>query len=217
VRARNLSHQSPLKFNQPMTSLRKRIFAFCITTITASGCISGPSLAPPEVPAVLRAPVDQSVYLEMLANGVQIYECVSKPSQPSIFEWVFRVPEAPLFDRSGNVIGTHYGGPTWKSADGSTVVGELKARDPGPITSAIPWLLLTNQSNSGNGVFSQTRSIQRVQTVGGIAPSVPCNAANAKQLARIPYTATYYFYRATSGDYMASDPYLNYFPIGGMG
>jgi Protein of unknown function (DUF3455) len=199
-----------------MTALFKCVVAFCITATAAGGCVGGPAVVPPEVPASLRVPADQSVYVEMLANGVQIYECASKPGQPSTFDWVFRAPEATLFDRSGNAIGTHYGGPTWKSTDGSAVVGELKARVPAPNMSAIPWLLLTNQSNSGHGVLSQIRSIQRVQTVGGMAPSTPCNAANAKQIARIPYTATYYFYRATSGAYLSSDPYLTYFPIGGM-
>ena len=46
------------------------------------------------------------------------------------------------------------------------------------------------------GVLAQTASIQRVATAGGVAPSEPCNAANANQFARVPYTATYYFYKA---------------------
>jgi len=71
----------------------------------------------------------------------------------------------------------------------------VKARDPGPTPSAIPWLLLAGKSTGGAGVFTSTKSIQRVQTTGGIAPSSPCISANAKQVARIPYTATYYFYR----------------------
>ena len=143
----------------------------------------------------LRPPVDQVVFLEALATGVQIYECASKPDQPSMFEWTFKAPEAALVDRSGLSIGKHYAGPTWESNDGRKVVGELKWRDPGPIPSAIPWLLLTAKSTTGTGIFSQTRSIQRVQTVGGVAPTQPCVAANAKQVARVPYTATYYFYR----------------------
>jgi len=45
--------------------------------------------------------------------------------------------------------------------------------------------------------LSKTTSVQRVKTVGGIAPAEPCGATNAKQVARVPYTATYYFYRAS--------------------
>ena len=182
-----------------MKSRLTRTSAFWVTVLVASGCATGPVLAPPDVPAPLRAPAGQSVFLEALATGVQIYECASKPDQPSTFEWTFRAPEAALVDRSGRSIGKHYAGPTCESLDASTAVGELKARDPGPSPSAIPWLLLAAKSTTGAGVFSQTKSIQRVQTVGGIAPIEPCSAANAKQVARVPYTATYYFYRSAAG------------------
>lgn len=163
--------------------------------LAASGCAGGPIAAPPDLPAPLRPPANQSLFLEALASGVQIYECAPKSDQPSTFEWSFRAPEATLADRSGRSIGKHYAGPTWESLDGSTVVGEVKARDPGPTPSAIPWLLLASKSTSGAGVFTPTKSIQRVQTTGGIVPSEPCTSANAKQVARVPYTATYYFYR----------------------
>src|SRR6267142_5077695 len=155
---------------------------------------SGPATALPDVPATLHPPAGQVVYLEALATGVQIYECVSKSDKPSTYEWAFRAPEAALADRSGRSLGKHYAGPTWESVDGSTVVGEVKARDPGPNPSAIPWLLLGAKTTTGGGTFGQAKSIQRVQTVGGVAPSGPCNATTAKQVARVPYTASYYFY-----------------------
>src|SRR5438309_198954 len=57
---------------------------------------SGPAIALPDVPATLHPPAGQVVYLEALATGVQIYECVSKPDAPSTYEWAFRAPEAAL-------------------------------------------------------------------------------------------------------------------------
>jgi hypothetical protein len=164
--------------------------------LVASGCTSGPVAAPPEVPALLRPPFGQVVFLEALGSGVRIYECAPNPEEPSAFEWTFRAPEATLVDRSGRSIGKHYSGPTWESIDGSSVVGEIKARYYPPDSSAIPWMRLAGKSTTGSGVFGQTKSIQRVATVGGIAPSAPCSSANAKQIARVPYSATYYFYRA---------------------
>jgi hypothetical protein len=155
-----------------------------------------PATALPDVPATLRPPAGQVVYLEALATGVQIYQCTSKPDEPSTYEWAFRAPEAALVDRLGRSLGEHYAGPTWESVDGSTVVGEVKARDSGPKQSAIPWLLLSAKATTGGGTFGQAKSIQRVQTVGGVAPSEPCSATNAKQIAQVPYTASYYFYRA---------------------
>jgi Protein of unknown function (DUF3455) len=169
--------------------------ALLATIALAAGCASDPVVTPPEVAGPLRPPAGQALFLEALAKGVQIYECAPSSAKPSAFEWTFRAPEAALAYRSGRPIGKHYAGPTWESSDGSTVVAEVKGRNPGPDPSAIPWLLLTAKSTTGNGLFTPTKSIQRVQTTGGLAPSQPCTAANAKQVARIPYTATYYFYR----------------------
>jgi hypothetical protein len=155
----------------------------------------GAAAAPPEVSPGLRPPSGEVVFLEVLASGVQIYECTAKAEQPASYEWVFRAPEAHLVDTAGRGLGTHYAGPTWKSTDGSSVVGQVTARDAGPDASAIPWLLLSTKSTGGSGMFSESKHIQRVNTVGGIAPTARCGAANAKELARVPYTATYYFYR----------------------
>jgi hypothetical protein len=165
--------------------------------LSVGGCASGPAVTAPEVPVNLRPPAGQVLFLEALAAGVQIYECTSKPDQPSSYEWAFRAPEAALADRTGRPLGKHFAGPTWEFPDGSSVIGEVKARDPGPNPSAIPWLLLSAKSNAGAGVLSKTTSVQRVTTVGGVAPTEPCGTMNTKQVVRVPYTATYYFYRAT--------------------
>jgi len=164
-----------------------------LLSLVLAGSAAAQPLAPPEVPAALRAPAGQSLYLEALAKGVQIYECSRKGD--SAYEWAFKAPEASLADRSGRSLGKHYAGPTWEAGDGSTVVGEVKARDPGPKASAIPWLLLSAKSNTGSGTFASAKSIQRVATEGGLAPAEPCTQGKLKQAARVPYTATYYFYR----------------------
>ncbi len=179
-----------------MRSLCVITYALTASLLAGSGCATVPGIAVPDVPASLRPPSGQVVYLEALASGVQIYECLPKPAEPSTYEWAFRAPEAALVDRSGRSLGKHYAGPTWESVDGSKVVGESKARDPGPNPSAIPWLLLGAKATMGEGTLGHAKSIQRVQTVGGVAPSEPCSAANAGQVARVPYAASYYFYRA---------------------
>jgi hypothetical protein len=150
----------------------------------------------PLVPETLKVPATQVLSLETQATGVQIYECKTGKGGPMRFEWVFKAPEAELFDNTGKRIGRHYAGPTWESNDGSKVVGEVRARDDGPDSSAIPWLLLSAKSTSGNGVFSQTQSIQRVHTVGGKAPAEGCNQAQVGKEARVPYKAMYNFYIA---------------------
>ena len=150
----------------------------------------------PAVPADLKVPPAQSVSLEARATGVQIYECKPSKDAPARYEWSFSAPEAELFDAAGRKIGRHYAGPTWESNDGSKVVGQVKSQHDAPAPDAIPWLLLTAKSTSGDGVLGRAVSIQRVDTVGGKAPAGGCSAAQAGQQARVPYRASYYFYAA---------------------
>jgi len=160
--------------------------------LALAACASAPT--PPQVPDNLKPPAGQEFVMEALASGVQIYDCAAKADGSS--GWVFRAPEASLADRRSNPLGKHYAGPTWEAPDGSKVVGEVKARAPSPTpASSIPWLLLAAKSNSGSGVFSNVRSIQRVNTGGGVEPIEPCNAAKLGQQARVEYSAVYYFYR----------------------
>jgi len=172
-----------------------RLSSITVAALGAFGCASIGNPTPPTVPANLQPPNDEEPFLETQATGVQIYECVPKSGQAGSYEWVFRAPEAALADRTGRSLGKHYAGPTWEGTDGSRVLGELRARDPGPDASAIPWLLLGAKSTFGNGVMTKTRSIQRVATHGGTTPTEACGASNANQFARVPYTATYYFWR----------------------
>jgi hypothetical protein len=168
--------------------------AFAGIAALVVGCAASQVGTTPVVPENLRAPAGQVLSLEAQATGVQIYECTANKTDPARFEWLFKAPEADLFDSAGRKIGKHYAGPTWESNDESKVQGEVKARDDGPDANALPWLLLNAKSHSGKGVFGQTQSIQRVRTVGGKAPAQGCSREQAGQVARVPYRATYYFY-----------------------
>jgi hypothetical protein len=103
-------------------------------------------------------------------------------------------PEADLFDAGGNRIGRHYAGPHWESADGSKVLGTVKERADAPAADAIPWLLLNAKPAGSEGSFSKVTSIQRVSTVGGVAPEAGCSQTAIGTTARIKYTADYYFF-----------------------
>ena len=179
--------------------MRTRAFAAiggASVVVLLAGCAAPEVGTVPAVPDNLKVPAAQMLSLEARAVGVQIYDCKPGKDDPARFEWVFRAPEADLFDPAGKKIGKHYAGPTWESNDGSKVVGETKARDDGPDGNAIPWLLLSVKSTSGGGVLGRTASVQRLQTVGGKAPASGCSQAQAGREARVPYSATYYFYAA---------------------
>ena len=150
---------------------------------------------PAAVPAALEVPADQSLALTLTAKGVQIYECRPSPTGPAQFEWVFKAPEADLFDAQGHKVGRHFAGPTWELTDGGKVVGKVEAKADAPDGRGVPWLLLEATEASGT-VMGKVRSIQRVNTAGGNAPAARPDPAQAGKQLRVDYTATYRFYVA---------------------
>jgi uncharacterized protein DUF3455 len=158
--------------------------------------VAGCASPPPFVPDNLSPDANQSLTMVVPAKGVQIYECRARKDQAGAYEWGFVAPEAELFDTRGNRIGKHYGGPHWEANDGSKVIGAVKERTDAPAVDAIPWLLLSAKSVGPEGSFSKVTSIQRVNTVGGVAPKDGCSQAATGTRARINYTADYYFFSA---------------------
>lgn len=163
--------------------------------IFAVGCAHDSFSRPPsDVPAALQVPAGQKLTRMLHATGVQIYQCKASVKDPSRFAWVYQEPKADLSDRTGKDIARHYAGPTWEADDGSKVVGDVVARADAPGPNAIQWLLLRSKSNTGKGVFSKVQSIQRLNTIGGLAPQDSCDASHADQRTRVAYSADYYFY-----------------------
>jgi hypothetical protein len=172
-----------------------KLSLLAVITAGISACASAPA-SKIMVPENLQVPAAQQLFAETNASGVQIYTCSTSKTDISQYEWSFKAPQADLFDAAGNKTGKHYAGPTWESNDGSKVVGEVKARNDGPVASAIPWLLLTAKSTSGNGAFSKVTYIQRLVTEAGKAPADGCTKANFGSELRVPYKALYRYYTA---------------------
>jgi hypothetical protein len=142
----------------------------------------------------LSPPAEARLLLRTVAEGVQIYTCTAQAAAPV---WTLKAPEAVLHDATGKqVVGKHFSGPTWQANDGSTVVGEVAARADAPRGDAIPWLLLRARSHSGAGLFAEIAFVQRIDTVGGLAPPGGCEPGTLGSESRVPYSATYLFYAA---------------------
>jgi hypothetical protein len=136
-------------------------------------------------------PPGQHPMLTVTGKGVQIYVCQMVANAP---QWVFDAPDASLFDASGAKVGVHGAGPSWRYYDGSTIKGEVVAKNAAPEPTAIPWLLLKAVKDDDSGTLAKAEFIRRSDTHGGIAPATGCDAQHLSAVSRVPYTATYTFY-----------------------
>ena len=183
-------------------SRTSEIMAILLVFLIAACASPQPPTSPVKVqvpvPDKLKPGANESLAMIVPAQGVQIYECRARTDQAGGYDWAFVAPEADLLDASGNRIGRHYAGPHWEATDGSKTLGTVKERADAPVGDAIPWLLLAAKSVGPDGSFSKVTSIQRLHTVGGVAPRTGCSETTAGTPLRIDYTADYYFFTGGS-------------------
>ena len=165
---------------------------------SAKPCAPREPFTKPLAPDALNVPAAAKLVALYHAVGTQIYTCAPMPNASNEAGmndiWTLKAPDATLYAEHQCVAGTHFGGPTWKSVDGSSVVGAKIASANSPNVDSIPILLLKAVSNNGSGILSKVTYVQRLDTQGGIAPNRPCDNLGA-ELA-VPYEANYYFYTA---------------------
>ncbi len=181
-------------FRPAVTSLKAGALLLLCTT-AAFTAKAGTDSRAPQVPAAISVGETNKVHFHGFGVGFQIYTWNGA-------SWGSAVPEATLFDNDGNIVALHFGvfapngaliSPAWQSNSGSEVVGKIPPAAVIMDTNAIPWLRLAALSTQGPGIFEGTTFVQRVNTTGGKNPSTPGEFVG--QVARIPYTADYFFYR----------------------
>jgi Protein of unknown function (DUF3455) len=186
--------------------------ALVIMTLTiAAAQAAAQGIVPPAVPSNLEVPAGNTAFLIGQAWGTQNYICLPNAGG---FSWTLFSPQATLFDDKGNQQITHFLSanpvengtlrPTWQHS-GDTSIAWAAAIQPSTdpdfvAPGAIPWLLLQvvgTQSGPALGhKLTYTTYIQRVNTVGGIAPADGCSVAtDVGRKALVPYMADYVFYR----------------------
>jgi hypothetical protein len=171
-------------------------------------------VTPPAVPGTLQVPEGNEAFLIGHAFGSQDYVCAASGSGVG---FVLTTPEAVLFDNPAHRVINHFFSPnpveggtiraTWQSTRnssafwGTLVHAATFATDPDFVSQdAIAWLLLRRAGvleGSGNGDnLAVATFVQRVNTVGGLAPSTGCTSpADLGKTAFVPYEADYVFYR----------------------
>jgi FtsP/CotA-like multicopper oxidase with cupredoxin domain len=177
-------------------SSRRLLRAAACAAVVLASAVGAAQAAEPGIPTDIQVTDGSKLFLEAHATGVQIYDCVAVAGG---YAWSPATPRADLYGANGKHIGIHYGGPTWEAKDGSKVVAK---RDAGVTVdpTAIPWLRLSATPTSAGpdgDRLAGTKWIQRVATVGGLAPAAAdCSAATAGTRKEIPYSADYRFWKA---------------------
>ena len=142
----------------------------------------------------LRAAANEEASFVLRADGVHVYECRAAPGAPGGFAWTFLNPDATLFEGSRSVA-THVTPNIWESStDRSSVSAVVQASQPaGP--GNLPWTSMRAQSSGDGGLFSGVTRVQRVNTVGGVAPTGGCSEDSVGSETRVQFAADYYFYK----------------------
>jgi Protein of unknown function (DUF3455) len=201
--------------NALATQITRRIVLIaCATALAVAFMVSLPQPVHADpVPNTIQVPAGNTAFLEGHAVGTQNYICL--PSGAS-FAWTFFGPQATLFDDNDEQVITHFLSPnpdegdtaraTWQhSQDTSTVWAVAIASYSTPGFNArgdIPWLLLqvvgAQDGPTSGPALTRTTYIQRVRTSGGVAPSTGCTlSTDVGKRALVPYTADYFFYKAS--------------------
>jgi hypothetical protein len=178
-------------------------------------------VTPTPVPYNIQVPDGHTAFLRTQATGTQNYTCMPGPTG---YSWRFSGPQATLFitlkllgREFRQQVTTHYLSPnpaengmprpTWQSSlDTSAVWGSAIASSTDPsyvAQGAIPWLLVQvvgrQAGPTGGDALTVTTYIQRINTSGGIAPSLACSeTSNAGVTAFVPYTTDYVFFKPKS-------------------
>jgi hypothetical protein len=161
-----------------------------------SACASAPMMMKVDnaaLPEAVRVPAGQKQMMATSATGEITYECREKKDMAGQHEWVFVGPVATLYGGDKKTVGKYYAGPTWEAADGSKVTGKQVAVAPAT-PGSIPLQLVKAEPAMGAGAMQGVSYIQRLNTKGGVAPAMACDAAGKGQRKVVAYEADYVFY-----------------------
>ena len=145
------------------------------------------------LPEVVRAPAGSKQMMTTTGVGELTYECREKAGMAGQYEWAFVGPVATLYGGDRKMVGKYYAGPTWEAADGSKVTGKQVAVSPASAGN-IPLQLVKAEPAMGTGAMTGVSYIQRLNTKGGVAPAMACDAAGKGRRQVVAYEADYVFY-----------------------
>ena len=165
----------------------RSLFRLSLIAITATLCacssVKPPSVTPPEAS-------EEAFRLE--ASGEQVFRCLIDARG---WYWKFEAPNAYLFDPLTNqAVAKHGYNFTFVHNDGSCLTTRIVSTAPQG-KKDLSDALFTVASRDGYGRLSQIQYVQRLNAKGGV-PTTMCTKEKRGQLARVPFTADFIFYRS---------------------
>jgi hypothetical protein len=217
-----MTHHSSKKQTKTTRHILIAAFVAALGLMVTTGvrAADADKITPPSVPELLEVEDGNVVFRVGHGVGTQNYVCVPSVTSVSGFAFSLFTPQATLLDDYGNQLTTHFFSPdndptvappehgtiraTWEdSRDTSTVWGlvlqqSTDAKFVRP--DAIAWLLVQTAGvaagPTGGDRLTKTTFIQRVNTVGGLAPGSGCSTfEDLGRKAFVPYAADYVFYK----------------------
>ena len=153
--------------------LKTSLIAAAALALTACASQMGakPMFSQDGLPDAVKVPAGHKVAMETVGVGEITYECRAKAGMAGQFEWV------------------------WEAMDGSKFTGAQVAVAPAPAGN-IPLQLVKANPAMGMGALQGVTYVQRVATVGGVAPAMACGASNTGSKQIVQYRADYILYKA---------------------
>ena len=128
---------------------------------------------------------------ESVVFGSQIYACTVQLD--GSFAFTQNNVEARL---TGGIHHTFVqptaGPPQWQAADGSAVTGKVVSKNANGAGNIAELDLDASQIGGSSGLLSNAVEVLRLNTVGGVAPTGPCDP-QATPIVNVPYQADYLF------------------------
>jgi hypothetical protein len=181
---------------------------------------------PPVPDSMAKVPPGNTAFLVGHAVGTQNYICLPCPNPitpasmcpASGFAFALFTPQATLFRDNDRQVITHFFSPnlspippevvgtiraTWQDSRDTSTVWAKVHQPNGAVTvnsDSIAWLLLdvvgAQDGPTGGDTLTETTFVQRLNTVGGLAPKTGCTSlTDVGTEAFVPYTADYFFYK----------------------
>jgi hypothetical protein len=185
-------------------------------TIALPQAAHAQSVTPPPVPANIEVPAGNEAFLLGRGVGTQNYICQPSASIGRV-AWTLFTPQATLSGDQGEQLTSHFFSPnpfefsanpfangavraTWVSSQDSSTVWAKAIASSSVTPDAIAWVLLqvvgARVGPTGGDTLSRATFVQRLNTLGGLAPSTGCDQpTDIGHQAFVPYTADYFFYR----------------------